>query len=61
MTVKQLIRKLSKCPEDAKVIMYNSDAYIDGMYYVTEVTTNDTMGESQVEIGTNYERMVKGW
>lgn len=32
MTVKQLINKLKKLPDDAKVIVVNSDVYINGLY-----------------------------
>lgn len=37
MTVKQLIRKLSKMPQDATVTMSNRDAFENGEYKVTEV------------------------
>ena len=37
MTVKQLIRKLSKMPEDAKVIFCNTDVIVNGAYEVDTV------------------------
>ena len=60
MTVKQLIRKLSKMPEDAQVVMYNHDLFIDGMYYVTGVK-DASLGEKQVEIISDYEQIARGW
>lgn len=37
MTVKQLINKLKKLPEDAKVIVVNSDAHINGLYETKDI------------------------
>lgn len=61
MTVAQLIKKLSKMPQDAKIIMSNENMYINGMYYVTKVSYDETMGEPQVEIETDYKKIAKGW
>lgn len=41
MTVKQLIKKLSKCPEDAEVLIPNDSVYLDGFYYVTNIKEYD--------------------
>ena len=61
MTVKQLMNKLKRMPEDAKVVMYNQDLFVNGMYYATDAEYDETMGEPQVEIMTDYERIAKGW
>ena len=61
MTVKQLMNKLKRMPEDAKVVIYNDEMNGDGMYYATDAKYDETMGEPQVEIKTNYERIAKGW
>ena len=61
MTVKQLIKKLSKMPQDAKIVLYNDNTYINGMYYVTNVSYDETMGEPQVEIETEHEKIAKVW
>ena len=37
MKVKQLIKKLEKLPEDAVVVLTNTEIYVDGMYEVTDV------------------------
>lgn len=37
MTVKQLIKKLSKMPDNAVVVFNNNEDYVDGMYMVTKV------------------------
>lgn len=64
MTVKQLIRKLSKLPEDAEVIIPNTADYIDGFYKATKVIyevteLHDTHYEEAVLIDTDYERRVE--
>ena len=53
MTVKQLIKKLKKMPEDATVFVYNDRAYVDGSYVVT---SNDVewFDNNTVVIGTDY-------
>ncbi|MBP5595010.1 MAG: hypothetical protein J6Y02_06485 [Pseudobutyrivibrio sp.] len=43
MTVKQLINKLKKLPEDAKVITVNNNSYINGLYE-TKGIDYDEMG-----------------
>lgn len=55
MTVKQLIKKLNKMPQEAIVTMSNDSLYIDGEYEVNSVETYDC---STVEICTNYEKRV---
>ena len=37
MTVKQLINKLSKMPEGAKVISVNTEMYVSGAYEINSV------------------------
>jgi len=58
MTVKQLIKKLSKLPEDTKVLIPNSNLYIDGDYVVTEVVDYSCM-DGTVLIDTDYKRRVE--
>lgn len=53
MTVKQLIKKLSKCPEDAKVLIPNDEMYEDGMYYATNIEEYD---DGTVLIDTDYKK-----
>ena len=60
MTVTQLINKLKKFPPDAKVVMHNTEVFVDGMYYITKVE-DATMDEPQVEIGTDYAKIARGW
>lgn len=56
MTVKQLVRKLSKLPQDATVTMPNYSLYLDGDYKVTGVKLWD---ENEVTIVTDYKKMVR--
>jgi hypothetical protein len=56
MTVKQLVRKLSKLPQDATVTMPNYSLYLDGDYKVTGVKLWD---ENEVIIVTDYRKMVR--
>lgn len=53
MTVKQLIKKLSKLPEDTEVLIPNSDLYKNGYYVATEV--DDYSFSDKVLIDTDYE------
>lgn len=53
MTVKQLIKKLSKCPEDAKVLIPNDEMYEDGMYHVTNIEEYD---DGTIVIDTDYKK-----
>lgn len=53
MTVKELIKKLSKCQEDAKVLIPNDEMYEDGMYYVTNIEEYD---DGTILIDTDYKK-----
>lgn len=59
MTVKQLIEKLSKLPENAEVFIPNDADYIDGYYAATEID-NCTFAEggNLVFIDTDYEKRI---
>ncbi|MCR5312169.1 MAG: hypothetical protein K6E54_00705 [Bacteroidaceae bacterium] len=57
MTVKQLIKKLSKLPEDTEVLIPNRNLYRDGEYVVTEVDDYSCM-DGTVLLDTDYERWV---
>lgn len=69
LKVKDLIKKLEKMPPDAKVTIYNTDGYIPGMYYVTNVklwdrwidTNEPFTGEIHVELESNYKSIAEGW
>ena len=56
MTVKQLIKKLNKMPQEAIVTMSNNSLFIDGEYEVDSVETYDC---STVEICTDYKKRVE--
>ena len=59
MTVKQLIKKLSKCPEDAEVLIPNDSMYFDGHYYATNIEEYD---DGTILIDTDYEKRDEdGW
>lgn len=58
MTVKQLIKKLSKCPEDAEVLIPNNDMHIFGSYYVTDI---EEYNDGTILIDTDYEKRAKEW
>lgn len=51
MTVKKLIKKLKKMPQDAIVTITNDSYFINGEYEVTSVETYDC---STVDICTDY-------
>ena len=53
MTVKELIQKLSKTPEDAMVYFRNNDDYYSGDYQVTDIEFWED--DNEVEIVTDYE------
>lgn len=59
MTVKQLIRKLNKMPEDAEIVIPNDSLYIDGHYYITNVLLleNDI---PKVVLISDYKTVMKG-
>ncbi len=54
MTVKQLINKLKKLPEDATVTVYNNELFYDGEYVATSVCF--TKEENTAMIDTNYKK-----
>lgn len=56
MTVKQLMRKLSKCPEDAEIVIINKSDYIPGAYVATSIIYDED--ENQVEVESNYKKLV---
>lgn len=54
MTVKQLINKLKKMPEDATVFVYNDNAFFDGSYKVVSSEVEYFDWDNSVVIGTDY-------
>jgi hypothetical protein len=58
MTVKQLINKLKKYPEDTNVVLYNDESYYDGAYFATDVEEYE---EGVVWIATDYKKRLKNW
>ncbi len=57
MTVKQLIKKLSKYPQDAEVLIPNSEMYVDGIYHVTNIEEYDG---GAILIDTDYKAESEG-
>lgn len=55
MTVKQLIKKLKKMPQEAVVTISNDSTWINGEYIVTSVEIRDC---STVEICTDYKKRI---
>ncbi len=53
MKVKQLIKELSKLPENAEVLIPNRDLFYNGYYTVTDVD-NSTFPDGRVLIDTDY-------
>lgn len=53
MKVKQLIKELSKLPEDAEVLIPNRDLFYNGYYTVTDAD-NSTFPDGRVLIDTDY-------
>ena len=60
MTVKQLINKLKKMPEDATVLVYNDDSYFNGNYKVTSKEVEYFECDNSVIIGTDYKHREGG-
>lgn len=54
MTVKQLIGKLKKLPEDAVVTIYNNEMFLDGEYVATSVFFRKDANTAMID--TNYEK-----
>lgn len=54
MTVKQLIQKLQKLPEDTIVCIPNESLYVDGIYRATETDFWDEDGFVVIE--SDYEK-----
>lgn len=55
LTVKQLIKKLSKYSEDTEVLIPNSEMYVDGIYHVTNI---EEYIDGTVLIDTDYKKKV---
>jgi len=58
MTVKQLMNKLKKYPEDANVVLDNDESCLDGIYFATSVEEYE---EGVVLIATDYKKRLKNW
>lgn len=59
MTVAELIERLRSYPQDAKVVIPNRDAWLNGDYFVTNVTDYE---HGTVMIETDYEELLdEGW
>lgn len=41
MTVEELIKKLKKLDQNSKVLIPNLELFVDGFYYVTDVTSDE--------------------
>ena len=56
MTVKQLINKLKRLPEDYKVVIPNDEMYFDGFYHATGV---EEYINGTVIIETDYKKRIE--
>ena len=56
MTVKELIKKLQTCDQNAMVVVENDELYNSGAYKATEV---ESYKEGIVYIATNHEDLVE--
>ena len=56
MTVKQLMRSLSKYPEDAEIVITNTNSYVNGVYVATRIVYDEE--DNQVEVESNYKKLV---
>ena len=57
MTIKQLIKKLSKCPENAEILIPNDEMYVDGIYYATNIEENiEEYDGDAILIDTDYKK-----
>jgi len=56
MTVKQLVRKLSKLPQEATVTLQNNDLYLNGDYIATNV---ELWEENEVRIISDYKKRIR--
>ena len=52
------MNKLKKMPEDAEVLIPNSEMNVDGIYYATNIEEYE---DGTVLIDTDYEKRVKEW
>ena len=57
MTVKQLMNKLKKMPEDAIIVVPNTSNYFDGEYKATTVESWEDDGK-YVTIDTDYKKAI---
>lgn len=55
MTVTELIERLKSYPQDAEVVVENTDMYIDGFYIATEVEDFDY---NTVLISSNHDEIL---
>lgn len=58
MTVKQLIKKLSKLPENAEVCISNNELFMNGHYVATKVDDYTFSSQGVILIDTDYEKRV---
>lgn len=56
MTVKQLMKKLAKLPQDAVVTIPNRYLYLEGCYEATKV---EACGDDEVYISTDYKKRME--
>ena len=56
MTVKQLMKKLAKLPQDAVVTIPNDSSFLDGCYEATKV---EACWDDEVYISTDYKRRME--
>lgn len=59
MTVKELIKKLKKMPQDAIVTVENNYTYVNGEYEVDYIENYEFAEPQTVEICTNYKHRIE--
>ncbi len=57
MTVKQLMDKLKKLPEDMIVTVYNDEMFNDGEYVASNVVVDESINTAM--IGTDYQKLIE--
>ena len=55
MTVAELIERLRSYPQDAEIVVKNTDVYLNGFYIATEVEDFD---HNTVLISSNHDEML---
>ena len=60
MTAEELIKKLSKIPRDAEVILVNDDYFLSGEYKATDIGYFDDVNEVEIFTDREWRRDLDG-